>query len=493
MSCAASLLVFDLCFSELMNPSDASRELAPHLCSEGVPMTDRARANTTLALLFFINLMNFYDRQVIAVLTEPIRQEWQLSYSKMAMLGTAFTLIYAAVGVPLGWMTDRFSRTRILAGAVFVWSVLTAAGGLAKSYGQMFALRLGVGVGEAGCAPAGNSLIGDLFPASRRAKAISLFMIGLPLGLALSYAISGRVAAAWGWRAAFYIAIIPGLLLTVWALLTPEPKRGATETHNIGAHKREGSSFKLVLSIPTMWWIILSGALLNFNMYAIGSFLNPYLQQYHKLDIKAASDVSMVVNGLMGIPGLLVGGIIADAVMKRWKNGRMLAGAISIVASLPLVLLALSRPPGDVWGFAAMMGLSYALMTVYYAAVYPTVQDIIEPSLRGTAMALYFFAMYVLGASFGPVGTGLLSDYFTEQAARSAGLVDLSYQALEPFRAEGLHSAMYAIPILGGLLAFVLFAGAMTVKKDMDKLHDWMRESALKSEAAKEKMAEATN
>jgi MFS family permease len=477
-------------------------------------MNDRARANQTLALLFFINLMNFYDRQVIAVVTEPIRQEWQLSYSKIALLGTAFTLIYAAVGVPFGWMTDKFSRTRILAGAVFVWSLLTAAGGLARSYAEMFALRLGVGVGEAGCAPAGNSLIGDLFPASRRAKAISIFMIGLPLGLALSYFISGRVAAAWGWRMAFYIAIIPGILLTVWALFTPEPKRGATETHNIGESKREGnlsprllsvllspnvdrsiygsSPFWLVLSSPTMWWIILSGALLNFNMYAIGSFLNPYLQQFHKLDIKTASNFSTFINGLAGIPGLLVGGIIADAVLKRWKNGRMLVGVASTVLSIPLVLLALSRPSGDVWSFAVVMGLSYALMTVYYVAVYPTVQDIIEPSLRGTAMALYFFAMYVLGASFGPVGTGLLSDYFTEQAARAAGVVDMSYQALEPYRAAGLHSAMYAIPILGGLLAFVLLAGAMTVKKDMDKLHDWMRESALKSKA-KETAASTTD
>jgi sugar phosphate permease len=292
---------------------------------------------------------------------------------------------------------------------------------------------------------------------------------------------------------AFYIAIIPGLLLALWALLTPEPKRGGTESHDIGSHKRQGSSFKLVLSSPTMWWIILSGALLNFNMYAIGSFLNPYLQQYHKLDIKTASNFSTFVNGLMGIPGLLVGGIIADAILRRWRNGRMLVGVASTILSIPLVLLALGRPPGDVWGFAALMGLSYATMTVYYSAVYPTVQDIMEPSLRGTAMALYFFAMYVLGASFGPYGTGLLSDYFTENAARAAGLTEFSYQALEPFRAAGLHSAMYAIPILAGLLAFVLFAGALTVKKDMDKLHNWMRESALKSQATKENVAEAAN
>lgn len=439
-------------------------------------------------MLFAINMMNFFDRQIIAVVTEPIRQEWQLDYSRVALLGTAFTLIYAAMGVPLGRLTDKVSRVRILAIGVLVWSILTAASGLAKNYWQLFAYRLGVGIGEASCAPAGNSLIGDLFPAHKRAKALSIFMLGLPIGMALSYAVSGRVAQAWGWRWAFYIAIIPGLICTVWALLIREPQRGATESHNIGAAKREGSPYWLVLSIPTMWWIILSGALHNFNMYAIASFINPFLQQYHGLNIRQASDVSMIVNGLMGIPGLILGGLAADWFMKKRKDGRMLVGTIALVASVPLVLLAISRPRGDLWGFAIMMGLGYAVMNAYYSTVYATIQDIIEPSLRGTAMSLYFFAMYVLGASFGPYGTGLASDHFTVQAALAAGVtipVDQAarFQALEPFRATGLHSAMYIIPILGTLLSFVLLAGARTVTKDMDKLQKWMRESIAKSKA----------
>jgi predicted MFS family arabinose efflux permease len=311
-------------------------------------------------------------------------------------------------------------------------------------------------------------------------------MLGLPIGMALSYAVSGRVAQAWGWRWAFYIAIIPGLICTVWALLIREPQRGATESHNIGAAKREGSPYWLVLSIPTMWWIILSGALHNFNMYAIASFINPFLQQYHGLNIRQASDVSMVVNGLMGIPGLILGGLAADWVMKKRKNGRMLVGTIALVASVPLVLLAIGRPRGDIWGFAITMGLGYTVMNAYYSTVYATIQDIIEPSLRGTAMSLYFFAMYVLGASFGPYGTGVASDYFTVQAALDAGItipVDAAerFRVLEPFRASGLHSAMYIIPILGTLLSLVLLAGARTVTKDMDALQKWMKESIAKA------------
>ena len=441
-----------------------------------------------LAVLFAINTMNFFDRQILGAIAEPIRREWGLSDSAMGALGTAFTLLYAVVGVPLGRLADRSVRTRILAAGVFVWSLLTAASGLARNYVQLFALRLGVGVGEAACAPAGNSLIGDMFTASKRAKAISVFMMGLPIGIALSYYVSGTVAHAYGWRAAFFVAGIPGLICTLAVLFLREPERGATEAHNIGAMKREGSPYKLVLSIPTMWWLIASGALHNFNMYAIGSFLSPFLTRYHYADLalgeatQQAGFVSMFVNGLAGIPGLLLGGIIGDAIMRRRANGRLLVGAIAILISAPLHYLALGRPPGDTMGFAVLMGLGVAAMYAYYSTVYSTIQDVIEPSLRGTAMALYFFAMYVLGASLGPVGTGFLSDYFFKQASGGKALELMTAQETALYRAEGLHSAMYVIPILGALLTLVLFAASRTVTKDMERLQQWMRESAGKAE-----------
>jgi len=460
-------------------------------------MKDRAVAYYALAVLFAINTMNFFDRQILGAIAEPIRAEWGLSDSALGALGTAFTLLYAVVGVPLGRMTDRSVRTRILAAGVFVWSVMTAASGLARNYAQLFALRLGVGVGEAACAPAASSLIGDLFPARTRAKAIAIFMMGLPIGIALSYAVSGTVAHKYGWRAAFFVAGVPGLICTLAVIFVREPKRGATEVHNIGGQKRAGSPYKLVLSIPTMWWLIASGALHNFNMYAIGSFLSPFLTRYHYADMalgeatRQAGIVSMFVNGLSGIPGLLLGGIIGDAIMKRRANGRLLVGAVAILISAPLNYFALGRPPGDVFGFAMLMGLGVAVMYAYYSTVYSTIQDVIEPSLRGTAMALYFFAMYVLGASLGPVGTGFLSDYYFTQASGGKALELMTAQEIALYRAEGLHSAMYVIPVLGALLTLVLFAGSRTVTKDMEKLQRWMKESADKPGIAEAVKVEA--
>ncbi len=455
-------------------------------------MTNRGRTVFALSVLFAINTMNFFDRQVLGAVGETIRDEWKISDTALGTLGTAFTLLYAMVGVPLGRMTDRYTRTWILSAGVAVWSLFTAVSGMAQSFKQLFVVRLGVGVGEATCAPAATSLIGDLFPAARRAKALSIFMMGLPVGIALSFAVSSWLAQRFGWRPAFYVAGIPGLICAVLALFIHEPKRGAAEIHDISGTKREGSPYLLVLSIPTMWWLIASGALHNFNMYAIGTFLSSFLQRVHHLNKFNAGMIAMVVYGLSGIPGLILGGMLGDSVMRKRPNGRLLVGAVAVFISAPLMYFGLASPVGDMVRFTILAGLGMASMYVYYSTVYSTIQDVIEPSLRGTAMALYFFAMYVLGASLGPLGMGVLSSYFTRVAAVAAGVTDTSFEALRPYAPEGLHLALYVIPAIGILLALVLFAGSRTVTKDMEKLRRWMHESSTRSPTV-EATAKATN
>lgn len=404
--------------------------------------------------------MNFFDRVIGGALGEPIRREWNLSDSALGALGTAFTLLYAFVGVPLGRLSDRAPRKLILAGAVFVWSALTAASGFTRTYWQLFVTRLGVGVGEAACAPAATSLIGDLFPPHKRARAMSVFMMGLPIGIALSYFVGSYVAHSYGWRTAFFVAGIPGVLAAIAALFMTEPARGTKEV--APAKVVTGSPWKTLLSIPTLWWLILSGALHNFNMYALGSFFAPLLMRHYGADLRQAGLITMTVYGLSGIPGLLIGGALADKWAMRRKDGRLLVAAIATSLSAPLMVAALMRPPRDTMAFVVLGSLACAFMYVYYASVYATLQDVVAPSLRGTAMALYFFAMYVLGASFGPLATGMLSDYFTRRAAAGAAV-------LEPFRGAGLHAAMYAVPVLSVLLALVLFAATRTVARDMER------------------------
>jgi MFS family permease len=432
-----------------------------------------------LAVLFAINMMNFFDRQILGAVGEQIRKEWALSDTALGTLGTAFTLIYALVGLPLGRLADKMSRTRILGYGVFVWSLLTAASGLCTSFAQLFVVRLGVGLGEASCAPAASSLIGDLFPAHKRSNALSVFMLGLPIGIAMSFLVGGYIAKTYGWQTAFYVAALPGILCSVAAfMIMQEPKRGASEVHDVGSTTREGSPIKLVLSIPSMWPIVASGALHNFNMYAIGSFIAPLMIRYHKVDIAEAGYYSMFVYGFSGIPGLIFGGVLADRLTKRWPGGRMILSAVMFFLAAPLTYLAVDAGPGNPMGFAVPMALGVAAMYVYYSTTYSTIQDLVEPSLRGMAMATYFCAMYLLGASLGPIVMGKLSDHYMLAAAAAAGVTDVAGPALEPFKGIGLRQAMYVIPALNLALTACMFAASRSVPRDIEKLHQWMRDAA---------------
>ncbi|HET6960748.1 MAG TPA: MFS transporter, partial [Vicinamibacterales bacterium] len=259
-----------------------------------------------LVVLFAINLMNFFDRQIIGGVGEGIRREWALSDTALGLLGTVFTLLYAVVGLPLGRLSDRIARRKILAAGVFVWSLLTALSGVARSFAQLIVARLGVGVGEATCSPASTSLIGDLYPSTARARAVAVWMLGLPLGLGLANGAGGWILQNWGWRNAFYIAAVPGIFCAVAAWWMHEPPRGTLEEHAVGERRREGNPYALVLSIPTMLWIIASGALHNFNMYALGAFVSPFLVRFHHMSFVSAGWVAACVYGFSGIGGLTI-------------------------------------------------------------------------------------------------------------------------------------------------------------------------------------------
>lgn len=428
-------------------------------------MTEEQRnARFALAVLFGINLMNFFDRQIAGALAEPIRVEFGLNDTQVGLVATVFTLVYAAVGVPLGRLTDNWLRTRLIAIGVTFWSLLTAASGLAWNYASFLMTRIGVGIGEASCAPAGQSLIGDLFPPERRARAMAIFMLGLPLGLFASYMLAGVIGQAWGWRAAFFVACAPGLVLALLALFIREPPRGGTEGR--AAVVVPTAPYRTVLGIRTLWWIVLSGLLFNFNAYAINVFQTPFLQRFHALSLRDANMISGLSLGLAGAIGLLLGGWLGDRLRIVLPSARVLLPALALLVSAPCVVVALQQPKGDLVAFTLLMGTSTALSFVYYSTVYSAIQDVVPPNLRGTAVSLYFFAMYVLGASFGSTIMGALSDLFAHQAMLAAGATEMA----DAFRAAGLHQAMYVIPVLMLLCSGSLFGAARTVPADMTRM-----------------------
>lgn len=437
--------------------------------------SSNARLNFTLGVLLAINATNFFDRQVLSAVQEKIREKWDLSDSQLGGLGTAFILLYAVVGLPLGRLADVWRRRWILAAGVGLWSLLTFGSGLAWNFWSLFVMRMGVGVGEASCAPVASSLIGDLVPAERRARAMGLFMLGLPIGLALSFLVSSTIAQHHSWEAAFFVAGAPGLLLAVAALFIADPRPAAKNPGDSRASVKQQPSFasvvRLVFSLPTMWLIILSGALHNFNMYALSSFLASLLRRSHDVSVERAGQLMAVVSGV-GALGLYAAGWLGDRAFRYRVSGRLDVTWIGLAAALPCLLLALAAPRGQVWLCALWLLPAYLLLYTYYGTVYASIQDIIEPSLRGTAMAIYFCAMYFLGAVLGPVATGWLSDWCARRAAAADGSLDVT----ELHRAIGLHDAMYLVPLLNAVLVVVLFAAARTMPADYRRCQERMAE-----------------
>lgn len=420
----------------------------------------RSAPGVALGILFAVNLLNFYDRQALGPLIEPIRKEFHLTDTQLGLLGTMFLVLYAFVGVPFGRLADSRSRRKLLALGMIVWSGLTGASGFAATYAVLLFTRLGVGVGEAVCAPVGTSWIGDLFPVTKRSRALAFFMLAVPLGTGLSYFVSGPVAQAYGWRTALWIAAAPVVLLAPALLLLEEPARGASESHIPPGQHKAGWS---VVRIPTLWWIIASGALINFNLYALGLFLPAFLTRVHGLSVAQSGLWLGIGSMLAGLFAATMGGAVGDWAIHWRKDGRMLAAAGAALAAAPLALWSLMQPAGSWIATTTLMCAAYGLLNIYYGTVYSCIHDIVAPAHRGTAMSIYFLAMYLCGASFGPLITGRLSDVMARRAAAMAGSAVITESA----RATGLHQAMFIIPVLSLGLALVLFAGSRTVAADM--------------------------
>ena len=416
----------------------------------------------SLAVLVAINVLNFYDRHVAAAVVEPIRKEFLLTDTQLGWINTAFTILYGVVGLPLGRLADRASRKKLLSAGVAVWAMLTACTRWVHSYPFLVFTRLGVGVGEAAAAPTATSWIGDLYPPERRARPLALFMLGVPVGGSLSYFFSGAIAQRLGWRAAMLVAAAPALLLIPLLLLLKEPERGHSERSLPRAPG--ASSIGQVLRIPTFWWIALSGALVNFNLYGIALFYPALFGRIHHMNVARAGTTMGVIYAVGGVLGGWVAGQLGDR-MVQGGRGRMQIAAVAALLAAPLLYFGIRQGYGAISMVLPLLTVSYGLLNMYYGLVYAAIQDIVAPALRGTTMALYFLVMYLSGASWGTVIIGKMSDHFALRAAHLAGLQKIS----EAARGNGLQQALMAIPVLSVLLALVLWAGSKTIDDDIQR------------------------
>jgi MFS family permease len=385
---------------------------------------------STLAVLFLVNVLNFYDRNAMGAVLEPLRREFHLSDAQLGAIPTAFVIIYALAGPPLGLLADRWSRKRLLALGVAAWAGLTAMGGLSTGYAMLFVTRMGVGVGEAVCAPAATSWISDILPGARRTRALALFMMAVPVGIMIGFLASGPAAQAFGWRTALALAAAPAVVLVPALLVLPEPKRVRKAAVPPGA--------ATLLKIPALWWLALSGALVNFMMYSFSYFIAAFLTRIHGFSVAKAGIWAGFGSGLAGMLGAL-------AVVTF--GGGLRVAAVAALAAGPLAWIAIGMPRGNSGVAVVLLMAAYGLWQMYYGPVYAAIQGIVPPELRATAMSFYFLAMYLCGGAFGPLLVGALSDRFAAAAGGD--------------RAAGLHQAMYIIPMVSVALAAVLWISAI--------------------------------
>ncbi len=421
-------------------------------------MSGRQATNAwrVVVLLAFANLINFYDRAVPAILVEPVKAEFGLTDLHVGVLSAAFTVVYAAAGVALGRIADRAARRKVMACGLIVWSLFTAGSGGAWSFASLLIMRLGVGIGEASYAPAANSMIADLFPPGRRSRAVGVFQLGLPLGLVLAFFTTGAIAEAFGsWRVPFLIAAVPGLVIAVCLLFIGEPERGAAEPEAISPVDAAPPKRPLLvlLRIRTLWWLTLSGIGLQIAVYAVSTFVVPLFQRYFGLSLTAAAMNAGVILGLAGLAGLLLGGFAGDRAGRVSPRGRVLVGALSLAAAVPITLIALKLPPTEPGLFVALFSAGWLLQCTFHTSALPAIADVVRPRLRATAIGLVFAAFYLLGGAFGPVIAGALSQRLAADALSQRLAAGTS-------SAIGLHDSLLWVVPLALSVAAIGMAGA---------------------------------
>lgn len=390
------------------------------------------RSGVVLAMLLVVYVFNFVDRQILSILAAPIQSELGLSDAELGLLGgIAFALLYSTLGVPLAWLADRTSRSWVITGSLVVWSFFTAVCGLTGSFWQIFLARLGVGVGEAGGVAPSYALIGDYFPSEKRAFALSIYSLGIPLGSAAGVLAGGYIAATVDWRAAFIAVGLAGMLLApIFKLVVRDRPRAAPVA---GADpERFGAVARTLAAKPSFWLLAFGAASSSMLGYGLAFWLPSLLQRSFGLDLIHTSWFIGAILLIGGVSGMLMGGWFAD---------RLGGGNRAYYAWVPALAFAVAAPlfAAGIWSSSAVIAfvlflLPQALAYVWLGPVLSAVQHLVAPASRATASALFLLINNLIGLGGGIYALGALSTALTPvygtEAMRYSMLYALSLYAL---------------------------------------------------------------
>jgi predicted MFS family arabinose efflux permease len=385
--------------------------------SAGNPSTPEAEDRSSgyawyvLGLLCFVYLSNHVDRQILMILLEPIKDEFGATDFQMGLLtGPAFALFYTIAGIPIARWADRGSRKTIIAISVALWSLMTALSGAARGFASLAMLRVGVGIGEAGCSPPSHSLISDYFPPNQRARAMGFFSAGSQAGAAFGWLLGGWLYLYFGWRYAFVVVGVPGLLLALLVAMTVrEPTRGGIEKRS-GTEEPEPlwPALRSLMRQRTYFWLQIGGAFHAISGYGLAVWVAPYLIRVHGLEIHVIGTWLGLIALLAGVPGIFLGGYLCDRLSPRDARWYLWIPTLAAVFGLPFTALFLFLPDAN-WALFAYAGHSI-LNLAYTAPIYAVTQAVVKLRTRSLAVALHLFIANLIGLGLGPVVIGGLND-----------------------------------------------------------------------------------
>jgi MFS family permease len=389
-------------------------------------LTARYRARFVL-ILFLVCFFNLADRTVFSVIAPLIRVDLQLNDTQIGVLtGLAFALLYGGLGIPVGWLAERFSRVGIIAIATAFWSTATALSGTAANFWQMLLWRIGVGTGEAGFTAPTSSLVADHFPRERRATGMSLVMLGLPIGAMIGALLAGMIAERWGWRAVFYAFGVPGLLvaLLVWLGLT-EPPRGLSDAPAAPVRKPPPlrAVFAHLWSVPSLRWIIIGGSICSIGIQGVAQFMVLYFVRAFQMPISAAGALFGIVSGASLAVGLLAGAYGTDRASSRDVRWWVIGPTIALVLTTVCFVI----------GFrSASLGIAVAFIAagcvgamIHYGPTIGLIQNLTPVNMRSSAAAVFAMLYALAGTGIGPTFVGYFSDRIAASSLGQPGYLDV--------------------------------------------------------------------
>ncbi|QHV99390.1 spinster family MFS transporter [Spirosoma endbachense] len=369
--------------------------------------------NYVLVMLTLVYVFNFVDRQLLVILQESIKNELHLSDTQLGMLsGFTFALFYVTLGIPIARFADKSNRRNIVAASLGIWSLMTASSGLVRNFGQLLLARIGVGIGEAGGSPPAHAMLSDYFPPEKRATALSIYSTGIYFGILVGYLMGGYLNQHLGWRTAFFVVGIPGVIFSLlFYVLVKEPRRGATDVNTTLAI--ESPSLREVLkrlyATKSFVYLALATGLHVFCLYGVNNWAPSFLARLHGMK---NAEIGALLGPLFGIGGAIgsyAGGLLTDHFGKIDQRQYLRIPAYAIIISIPCATGALFLQNTT---FALVcLGLTAALQSLYLGPSIAVSHSLVPSSMRSLTSAILFFVLNLVGLGFGPLTVGMVSDW----------------------------------------------------------------------------------